>query len=213
MFKAYALAGLAAMLSGCAAPASAWKGKIEWPKDYSDKNLVPFMDARAALAAAAAVRERVRQNTDPGLFWGCSTPEQGLDVGVFSGPTPGLYYVLVDQRFDRCGGPRVRELDGWYEYAVTPQGVVVSEAPPPSALDYENAPLSPEPPPAPCAPSPGKAPDAPALTPPANSPAPEAAPPSEPSPASPSPGTTAPAAPEGPPSSVQQGPLEAQPRR
>lgn len=209
--KVYALVGLAAMLSGCSAPASAWKGQVEWPKDYSGKNLVPFMEGGAALAAAAAIHERVRQNTSPRLFRGCPSPEQGLDVAVYSGPTPGLYYVLVDQRFDRCGGPRVRELDGWYEYAVTPQGVVVAEAPPPSADEYEEAPPSPEPMPSPSAPSPGKAPDAPAPTP--APPAPEVAPPSAPSPASPPPGTTASAAPEGQPPSVEKAPAEAQPRR
>lgn len=183
MIKAYALAGLAAALSGCAAPAAAWKGKIEWPADYSGKNIVPFMDARAALAAAAAVREVVRTNPFPNLFWGCSTPEQGLDVAVYTGPTPGLYYVLVDQRFDRCGGPRVRVLDGWYEYAVTSQGEVVAEAPPPAA---EEDPLTPEPTPSPDSPSAGSAPESPAPAPPPNptpSPSPEVLPspsPSEP---------------------------------
>jgi hypothetical protein len=130
MIKACALTVLATILGGCIPRVKAWKGEVQWPDEYSDKNVVPFMEAGAALAAAAAVREVVRTNPFPRLFAGCSSPEQGLDVAVFTGPTPGLFYVLVDQRFDRCGGPRVRVLDGWYEYAVTPQGEVVAEAPP-----------------------------------------------------------------------------------
>ncbi|WP_179956422.1 hypothetical protein [Melittangium boletus] len=74
----------------------------------------------------------LRENTVPGLFSGCTSPEQGLDVAVFTGPTPQLYYVVLDERFDRCGGPRGRVLDWWYVYAVTPQGEVIARAPPPA---------------------------------------------------------------------------------
>jgi hypothetical protein len=206
MLKAYALVVLSAVLWGCTGPATAWKGKVEWPDNYSGKNIVPFMEAGAALAAAGAIREMVRQNlaTDPDLFWGCSSPEQGLDVAVYRGPTSGLYYVLVDQRFDRCGGPRGRVLDGWYEYAVTPQGEVIAEAPPPPAEDLFAPPAPPSnpssppeqtPPPAIPPPSPGT--DTPAPTPsPALTPAPEVPPPAEPSPASPPPAPPAPSTPE-----------------
>ena len=45
------------------------------------------------------------------LFVGRSSPAQGLDVAVFTGPDPGLFYVLVDQPFDRAAA-RVRVLDG-----------------------------------------------------------------------------------------------------
>lgn len=176
MIKACALAVLAMILDGCAPRAKAWTGEVQWPGAYSDKNVVPFMEAGAALAAAAAVREVVRTNPFPRLFVGCTSPEQGLDVAVFTGPTPGLFYVLVDQRFDRCGGPRVRVLDGWYEYAVTPQGEVVAEAPPTAG----EAPL--DSPPSPHAPPPETNPEAPSLPAPStHSPAPEhGAPPSTP---------------------------------
>jgi hypothetical protein len=130
MAKAFTLVVLATMVGSCIARGRAWKEPVQWPDHYSDKNVVPFMEAGAALAAAAAVREMVRTNPFPRLFAGCSSPEQGLDVAVYRGPTAGLFYVLVDQRFDRCGGPRVRVLDGWYEYAVTPQGEIVAEGPP-----------------------------------------------------------------------------------
>jgi hypothetical protein len=129
--KAYALAGLVALTSSCVLPSSAWKGTVEWPADYSDKNLVPFVEAGAALAAAAAIRELVKTNPHPHLFQGCTSPEQGLDVAVHEGPTPGVYYVMVEEHFDRCGGPRYRVLDWWHVYAVTPQGEVVAQAPPP----------------------------------------------------------------------------------
>ena len=132
--RACALAGLAAMLGGCALfPPSTWKGTVTWPDEHSARLVVPSMEAGAALAAAGAIREMLRTNTDPDLFWGCTRPEQGLDVAVFTGPTPGLYYVKLNQRFDRCGGPRGRVLDWWYLYAVTPQGEVVAEAPVPPA--------------------------------------------------------------------------------
>jgi hypothetical protein len=210
MIKAYALAGLAAVLPGCAVPASAWKGKVEWPDDYSGKNIVPFMEAGAALAAAGAIREMVRQNPFPRLFLGCSSPEQGLDVAVYRGPTPGLYYVLVDQRFDRCGGPRVRVLDGWYEYAVTPQGEVVAEAPPMAGEDTEFPPPAPSPTlpeqaPPPASPPPKPEGDTPTPTPPpaqSPPPTPEAPPPVAPSPASP---------PSPPPTPGTPGPTPAHP--
>ena len=135
MLKVYVLLGLATvLLSGCAVPAKTWKGQVVWPVegDTSTKTVVTPTEAGAALAAAGAIREMVRTNTDPGLFWGCSSPEQGLEVAVFTGPTQGLYYVALGQRFDRCGGPRGRVLDWWYVYAVTPQGEVVGEAPIPA---------------------------------------------------------------------------------
>jgi hypothetical protein len=130
MLKACALAVFAAVVSGCAAPVKTWKGALEWPNPEETPLVAPSMEAGAALAAAAAIREMVRQNTSPRLFRGCSSPEQGLDVAVFKDPKSGLYYVVLEPRFDRCGGPRVRVLDWWYEYAVTAQGEVVAEAPP-----------------------------------------------------------------------------------
>jgi hypothetical protein len=129
MSKACALAGLAAVLVGCAAPASAWMGKVEWPDAASTPQVVPAVEAGAALAAAAAIREMIRENPFPNLFHGCSSPEQGLDVAVFKDPKTGLYYVVLHQHFSRCGGPRGRVLDWGYEYAVTSQGEVVGKAP------------------------------------------------------------------------------------
>lgn len=90
------------------------------------------MEAGAPLAAAGAIREVVRTNPFPNLFAECSSPEQGLDVSVFAGPTPGLYFVAVDQRFDRCDGPSGRVLDWWEVYAVTAQGEVVAKVPTPT---------------------------------------------------------------------------------
>jgi len=130
MVKGCALAVLAATLFGCAARRATWKEPVEWPDKHSAQLVGQPMEAGAALAAAAAVREMVKQNPFPHLFDGCSSPEQGLDVAIFTGPTAGLYYVVLHQRFERCGGPSGRVLDWWYEYAVTPQGEVVAEAPP-----------------------------------------------------------------------------------
>ena len=174
MLKGCALAVLTAMLSGCATRASAWQGKVEWPDEHSARLVGQPMEAGAAIAAAAAVREMVEKNPFPGLFAGCSSPEQGLDVAIFTGPTPGLYYVVLHQRFNRCGGPSGRVLDWWYEYAVTPQGEVVAEAPP---YGGEAAP-APEPVPSPAGqPSPGTSSETPATTPASPpSPAPEAPP-------------------------------------
>ena len=209
MNKAYALAVLAAVASGCAVPAAARKGPIEWPDEASTQLVVPSVEAGAALAAAAAIREMVRTNPYPDLFWGCSSPEQGLDVAVFKDPTSGLYYVVVSQRFNRCGGPRVRVLDGWYEYAVTPQGEVVGEAPLMAGEDAEATSPRPSPTPSeqappPAAQSPSKAADTPAPTPPpvpAPLPAPEAPPSAAPSPISPPPAPPAPGTPEPAPAS------------
>jgi hypothetical protein len=215
--KVCVFAVLAAMLWGCAMPTAARKGPVEWPDEASTPLVVPSVEAGAALAAAAAIREMVRTNKDPRLFRGCSSPEQGLNVAVFKDPKSGLYFVVVSQRFNRCGGPRVRVLDGWYEYAVTPQGEVVAEAPPLEG-DYATPPRSNAPSPEqtqpPAAPPPSKAVDTPAPTPPptpAPSPAPapppalEVPPPAAPSPASPPPVSPAPDTP-GPASASPEGP-------
>lgn len=182
MYKACVLAGLAIICSGCVRPATTWRGSVEWPEEETDssvKAVAPPMEAGAALAAAGAIRELVRTNTDPGLFWGCSSPEQGLDVAVFTGPTQGLYYVVVEQRFHRCGGPSGRVLDWRHVYAVTPQGEVVAEAPPPrgEVPDSSSSPPSP----APSAPTPAPAPSVP-----------EAEVPSTPAPSAPAPSPTPP---------------------
>ncbi|WP_434385114.1 hypothetical protein [Melittangium boletus] len=147
--KAYGVAALALALPGCFLWATPPTPVVEWPDAHSTRNLVPPMEAGAALAAAGAIRELLRENTDPGLFWGCTSPEQGLDVAVFTGPTPQLYYVVLDERFDRCGGPRGRVLDWWYVYAVTPQGEVIGRAPPPAAPEEEPPPSTPDPTPTP----------------------------------------------------------------
>jgi hypothetical protein len=140
MLRMCTLALLTATLGGCAARATVYKSPTEWPEPDATPLVAPSMEAGAALAAAAAIREMIRQNPYPNLFRGCSSPEQGLNVEVFKDPKTGLYYVLLDQRFDRCGGPSGRVLDFWYEYAVTPQGEVLGRAPPMAA---EPAPVSP----------------------------------------------------------------------
>ena len=136
------LAGLVLGNGGCAWLGMTPKKQIEWPDPASTPLIGAPMEAGAAIAAAAAVREMVRQNDDARLFEGCSSPEQGLDVAVFKDPKSGLYFVVLHQRFDRCGGPVGRVLDWWYEYAVTAQGEVVGEAPPSAGEE-------PPPPPAP----------------------------------------------------------------
>ncbi|ADO69565.1 uncharacterized protein STAUR_1761 [Stigmatella aurantiaca DW4/3-1] len=153
--KGCVLAVLATVVLGCVKPASVWKGQLDWPDGRSATNVIPAVAAGATLAAAAAVREMVRTNPYPSLFRGCDSPEQGLDVAVFTGPTPGLYYVVLHQRFDRCGGPSGRVLDGQYIYAVTPQGEVVGEAPPPAgeAIEPFSAPPPTPPPSTPLEPS------------------------------------------------------------
>lgn len=125
-------AGCIAVLAGCAAKPKAWATPIEWPDETSASLVGQPMEAGAAVAAAGAIREFIRTNPDPTLFQGCSSPEQGLSVAVFTGPTQGLYFVAVHQDFRRCGGPRIRVLDAWDAYAVTPQGEVLAKAPPPA---------------------------------------------------------------------------------
>ncbi|WP_338873293.1 hypothetical protein [Myxococcus stipitatus] len=131
MFKALSVAGIAAVLHGCTAPTATWKGAVTWPEEKSTRTLVEPLEAGAALAAAGAIHEVVNNTPFPNLFTGCASPEQGLDVSVFADQTPGLYFVVVEQRFDRCGGPGGRVLDWWEVYAVTAQGVVVAKAPAP----------------------------------------------------------------------------------
>ncbi len=187
-FKVCALAGLTALLPGCLLPAKTWRGQVEWPGDYTGRGVVPFSDAGTALAAAAAIRELIATNPYPHLFQGCSSPEQGLAFAVHEGPTPGLYYVMLEERFDRCGGPRHRVLDWWHVYAVTPQGEVVAAAPQPQwaweAVE-NSAPAALE------APGPGSTVKDPV---PPGQPEPPSPPPSDPSPSTPinEPDTTSP---------------------
>lgn len=164
---------------------------FEWPDPDATPLVGAPMEAGAALAAAAAVREMVKENLakDPGLFRGCSSPEQGLDVAVFKDPKTGLYYVVLEERFDRCGGPSyVRVLDAWYEYAVTAQGEVLGKAPPMAwpAPPPEPPPAQPEAGPAAPTPTPEPAsPPTPSATPVAPAPSPDASPaPETPGPAS-----------------------------
>jgi hypothetical protein len=132
MSRASAIVVLVGVLSGCASHTSTRQGNVEWPDESETVQVAPSLEAGAALAAAAAVREFIRTNPFPRLFLGCSSPEQGLDIDIYKDPKSGLYYVVLRQRFDRCGGPRGRVLDWWSEYAVTPQGEVLAEAPPPA---------------------------------------------------------------------------------
>jgi hypothetical protein len=222
MLKACTLVVIASVLGGCVARATPWKREIAWPDEDDVQLAAPSMEAGAALAAAAGVREMIRQNPYPDLFWGCSSPEQGLNVTVFKEPKSGLFFVVIHERFDRCGGSSGRVLDARYEYAVTAQGEVVAEAPPmageaPRASPPTASPPSPEqpsppadPPPAtdpgtsvPPPPAPPPPPPTPAAQPPASgvgtpAQAPPPAPSSAPSiapPASPAPGSP----PPGPP--------------
>ncbi|WP_434389507.1 hypothetical protein [Melittangium boletus] len=142
MNRLWVLAFFAVVSSGCSFFAPARKGPVKGPDVTSTQLLVPSVEAGAAIAAAAALREMVRTNPYPDLFWGCSSPEQGLDVAVYKDSTSGLYYVVLSQHFNRCGGPRVRVLDGWYEYAVTAQGEIVGEVLPMDEEEPPPAPLS-----------------------------------------------------------------------
>ncbi len=156
MSKALTVTGLVVVLHGCAAPTKVWRGEVPWPDEHSTRTVVEPMEAGAALAAAGAIHEVVRTNPFPNLFAGCSSPEQGMDVSVFAGPTQGLYFVVVDQRFDRCGGPSGRVLDWWEVYAVTAQGEVVAKAPIPTG--EEPAALPPQEASPPAAPVPAESP-------------------------------------------------------
>lgn len=129
MRKTLMLSGLIALAGGCIRHKATWQGEVQWPDERSSSTVLPFTEAGAAVAAAGALQEVIRTNPHPHLFDGCTTPAQGLDVAVFKGPTHGLYYVAVEQRFSRCGGPNGRVLDWWQVYAVTPQGEVVAKAP------------------------------------------------------------------------------------
>lgn len=139
MLGKYGIAVFAAVLGGCAVPAKTWKGEIAWPAPDATPLVAPSMEAGAVLAAAAAIREMIRTNPYPRLFEGCSSPEQGLNAAVFKDPKTDLYYVVLDQRFDRCGGSSGRVLDWYYEYAVTAQGEVLAEAPPPAGDGWWSA--------------------------------------------------------------------------
>ena len=140
--RVWGLMVLAVVNGGCTLWRPTPARQVVWPDDTTASLVGPPMEAGAVIAAGAAVREMVAHNESERLFRGCSSPQQGLDVAVFKQAGSDLYYVVLHQRFDRCGGPRSRVLDWWYEYAVTEQGEVVAEAPPEAA---EVAPSEPTP--------------------------------------------------------------------
>ncbi|WP_434383290.1 hypothetical protein [Melittangium boletus] len=133
--RVWGLVALVAMQGGCILWRPAPQRQVVWPDERTASLVGSPMEAGAVIAAAAAVREMVARNDSERLFHGCSSPQKGLDVAVFKQAESDLYFVVLHQRFDRCGGPRSRVLDGWYEYAVTETGEVVAEAPPEAVED------------------------------------------------------------------------------
>ncbi|WP_375770681.1 hypothetical protein NR798_07215 [Archangium gephyra] len=116
---------------GCASTATVKKpeagGGIEWPgrRDVSDITNLGAVDGGAALAASAAIREVVqRVGPESELFSKCPSPAAALDARVFM--WRNVYYVTVDERFDRCGEARSRFPDWFESYAVSPAGVVLA---------------------------------------------------------------------------------------
>ena len=116
---------------GCASTATAQKqkpgGGVEWPsrRDVSDITNLGAVDGGAALAASAAIREVVqRVGPESELFSKCPSPAAALDARVFK--WRDVYYVTVDERFDRCGEARSRFPDWFESYAVSPAGVVLA---------------------------------------------------------------------------------------
>jgi hypothetical protein len=83
------IAVLATILGGCATRRAARNSQIEWPDETAAPLVAPSMEAGAALAAAGAIREIVKENPYPDLFAGCSSPEQGLNVSIFKYPKNG----------------------------------------------------------------------------------------------------------------------------
>ncbi|WNG33446.1 hypothetical protein F0U61_07315 [Archangium violaceum] len=102
-------------------------GNVAWPsrKDVAEVSNLGAMDGPAALAASAALREVIQSfSAQSDVFAKCLSPAEALDVRVFKWRE--LYYVTVDERFDRCGGARNR-FPGWFEsYAVSPAGEVLA---------------------------------------------------------------------------------------
>ena len=119
----------ALVFTGCASTATAQKpgGGVEWPgrRDASDITNLGAVDGGAALAASAAIQQVIqRVGPESELFSKCPSPAAALDARVFK--WRDVYYVTVDERFDRCGGARNR-FPGWFEsYAVSPAGEVLA---------------------------------------------------------------------------------------
>lgn len=116
---------------GCASTATAQKpgggGGVEWPgrSHVSEITNLGAVDGGAALAASAAIREVVqRVGPESELFSKCPSPAAALDARVFK--WRNVYYVTVDERFDRCGEARSRFPDWFESYAVSPAGVVLA---------------------------------------------------------------------------------------
>lgn len=121
----------ALVCTGCATTTTATAqkpgGSVEWPgrRDASDITSLGSVDGGAALAASAAIHEVVqRLGPTSELFARCPSPAQALDARVYK--WRDVYYVTVDERFDRCGQARSRFPDWFESYAVSPAGVVLA---------------------------------------------------------------------------------------
>ncbi len=114
---------------GCSTPTAVWKpgASVKWPgrRDVSDVTNLGSVDGGTAMAAHAAIQEVVRTlGPRNEVFAKCPSPAAALEARVFK--WHGLYYVTVDERFDRCGGARSRFPDWFESYAVSPTGVVLA---------------------------------------------------------------------------------------
>lgn len=115
---------------GCSTPTAAVRkpgASVKWPgrKDVSDVTSLGSVDGGMALAASAAIQEVVRtRGPQSEVFARCPSPAAALDARVFK--WRDVYYVTVDERFDRCGGARSRFPDWFESYAVSPTGVVLA---------------------------------------------------------------------------------------
>ena len=117
------------VFTGCTSTATAQKpgGGVEWPgrRDASDITSLGAVDGGAALAASAAIQQVVQKiGPESELFSKCPSPAAALDARVFK--WRDVYYVTVDERFDRCGEARSRFPDWFESYAVSPAGQVLA---------------------------------------------------------------------------------------
>ncbi len=120
--------------TGCGVISRFWprspQPPIQWPTPEELAGLQPVtaeLSGEAAVVAAAAIQQCIRDWKAQGLFEGCPTPAAGLGATVYQ--WKGMYYVSISERFDRCGRARSGALDWWELFAVSPEGEVLGRDP------------------------------------------------------------------------------------
>lgn len=93
-----------------------------------DLQTLAELDARAVMAAHAAIQEFITSNVkaNPRNAGSCDYSPKAMDVSIME--SSGMYVVIIGRRLDRCGGADISFNAGFAPqvYVVSPEGRVLA---------------------------------------------------------------------------------------